>query len=370
MRRRNLISTIGAGIVTFSGCTESSGGDNQSNGDTSTGSGTETINLRVGSFIKKDALAVSKYTYPVWVEKVNSKLDDYKLEPEFLGSGSVGGPGELYDLTAEGTLDMAHDLPAYQGGRMPLNTVGSVAGGYTPSVQGQTKACLAMHEMATPGGESEILYNEFSNLGVRPLWTIVTPPAQLALKRRVSDIEELENTRVGVNGSQRDAAEAIGMSPENIAGADLTSALQSGIIDGMFSPIVGVLSNAWYEGVNYCTTNLHLGSVNSSWVMNPDTFEEYPSQVKDAMIKAANEMVAEYPTNLENGMQELIDNSDHVVTESPVDKDSQYLLYETEAKEAINERLEPVKTKWIESKDNQNKARKVMEEYQSLQKSL
>jgi hypothetical protein len=65
MRRRKFIpALVGAGIATLSSCSENSGNRDfsQSSGG-STGNGTETINVRVGSFLKKNSFAASKSVY-------------------------------------------------------------------------------------------------------------------------------------------------------------------------------------------------------------------------------------------------------------------------------------------------------------------
>jgi TRAP-type C4-dicarboxylate transport system substrate-binding protein len=377
MRRRKFIGAVaGTSIATLSGCTgdsdsESDGGSNGSDGGSNGSDGnsdgsTETINLRVGSFAPEDSFYITRFSYPIWVEKVNSKLDEYEIEPEFLGAGSVGGPGELYDLAAEGTVDMAVDLPAYQGGRMPLSLLASVPGLFPATTEGHSSAAQALHEMATPGGESEILYNEFDNIGIRPIMSYTAAPSQLHLKKRISSVSELEDLRVQASGSQEQVANRLGMSGAQIAHPDIHSALQSGTIDGLFTPLAATYANSWYDQIHYATTNLNLGGFHIGWVMGQDTFGDLPSAVSEAIAAAGTETVAEYASNIQQGIEDVLLASENVVQEEPVDKGNQYLIYETEASEDIHNTIEPVIDSWIESQGDVP-AQEAIDTYLSLQ---
>lgn len=377
MRRRELIGAMaGTSIATLSGCTGNSdggsggGSDGGSDGsDGSSGDGSkETIDFRVGSFAPKKSFYIARFTYPVWVEKVNNKLDEYELNPEYLGSGAVGGPGELYDLAAEGTVDMAVDLPAYQGGRMPLSQFVSVPGLFPATTEGLASACQAIHEMATPGGESELLYNEYSDLGVRPIMSYSAGPSQLHTKKRISSVSELEGIRVVASGSQGQVAKRLGMSTATIASPDIHSALQSGTVDGNITPLAATFANGWYDQIHYATTNLNLGGFHIGWVIGQNTLDDLPDPVSEAMIAAGKETVAELASNIQQGIEDVLLTSENVTQEEPVDKGSQYLIYETEAADAVHSETNAVVDDWIESKGD-IPAEEGIDMYRSLQEN-
>lgn len=372
-RRRFLSIASGAGIAALSGCSGNSNDaeSNDPSGLTSrsqSGGQTETIELRVGSFAPEDAFYTSRFTYPIWLEKVNRMLDDYEISPEFLGAGAVGGPGELYNLAADGTIDMALGIPAYQEGRMPLSLVGTLPGLFPPTTEGHSAAAQALHEMATPGGESELIYKEYSNLGVRPIMAFTIPPSQIQTNKLIiSNVDQLKGIRVQAAGVQGRVANKLGMSPANIPQPDIHSAFQSGTIDGIITGMAATYSNSWYDQVNYATTNLNLGGFHVGWAMGEDTLKEFPSPVREAITRAGRETVAEYASNVQQGVQDIVMASDNVVTEEPFEKDNQYMVYETEAADSIHNSIEPVVDSWTESQDA-TAAREVVETYQSLQK--
>jgi TRAP-type C4-dicarboxylate transport system substrate-binding protein len=303
------------------------------------------------------------------MEKLQNKVDNYTIEYEFLGAGAAGGGGELYDLAADGVVDIAIDQPSYQGGRMPLSNFIAIPGLFPPSVDGHRSANQALHEMSTPGGSSNILADEFSNLGVRSLMSYTDQPFQLGTKEKVTAIEDLNGQVVRTGGGTKDlTGEALGMSPTQLTAQDIHSALQSGTVDAEMTSVPAPWAFGWYDVLNYYTTNLNLGGFHCATVIGEDTLDELPSEVSDAMIEAGDEAVEEYATTYQTALEEEVIPSDKVAEEEPFEADSKYLVYETEAKATIEDAINSVADDWVQNQEEEGLAAgEALETFESLQ---
>jgi len=350
MRRRKLLQRgLAAGSASLAGCS-----------GITTPEQTETISLSVGSFNSKDHITTSRFLFEPWIPKVNELLDNYQIEYEFYGNGAVGGAGELYDLAAEGTVDLAMDLPAYQQGRMPLNGVINLPIMWPNGDAESTAANQVYFEMATAGGDSEMLYEEFASLGVRPIMVATVPPYQLVTnKEPIHDIDQLQGLVLRSGGGTKSAiGRALGMSPVEIPGPDVYTAHQQGTVNAdILAPTV-VVETGFYEVMNYVTTNLNLGGFAIGWVMGTDTYSSFPEEVKEAMMEAGGDVVSDYINKYIAFRDSEIYSSDRVSTSLPIDEGSQIYIYETDAKDSIHNALKSVIEDWIQDRNEEGLAGK------------
>jgi TRAP-type C4-dicarboxylate transport system substrate-binding protein len=198
--------------------------------------------------------------------------------------------------------------------------------------------------------------------------SFLAPPLQIHTKDvEITDIDQLEGIRVVSSGILDNVANRLGMSPASVAHPDIHSALQSGTVGAVFSPLAATYSNSWNDVVNYCTTNLNIGGFPIGIVMGTDTLNELPSPVKEAIITAGNETVAEYASNVQQGIQDVVMTSEKVAEEKPFDKSGQYLAYETEPADDIDSTIEPVVEEWVNSHNNSSGAQEAVDTLRSLQ---
>lgn len=387
MERRPFLKGVASGglLTSLAGCSGSGGGQDGSDGGGSGGqvdsgsqggSGsqeTQTLSITTAAPWGEDNFTNSRFLFSPWIDKLNEKLDNYTVEYDFQGEGAVGGSGELFDLAAEGVVDFANDLPAAQGGRMPLNGVINLPAMWPTGEEESVAAALAYHDMATPGGSNDLLYDEYEALGVRPIMAQTPPPYQLVTNDQpIENLSQLEGLvlRAG-GGTKADIANALGMAPAEVAAGDIYSAHQQGTVNAdILSPTL-VVTSGLEEVMNFVTTNLNMGGFSFAWVMGQDTFDSYPEEVRTAMVEAGDEVVEEYIREFAQARETEVYESDAVSQELPIDEDSQINLYETPAREEITNALAPVVDSWIEEREaNDRPGQEVVDEFQSLQEEL
>jgi len=356
-RREALAAMAGAGTIAVAGCL---GGDN---GDT------DDIHLEVGSFLTDEDVATARAFIPPFFEKLEEKLGE-EVTYDFLGSGSVGGQGEMFELAADGILDLAIETPAAYGSQAELSTFLNIPGIFGTSREAHGAACGALYELVAPNGESGLLYEEdYEQFDVRPLMAGSPGPYNLNTTFRVEEMADLDGAIARASsGMNQRIAETLGMGTQEVTGGDIDTAFQQGIVDADIQAAHSLWSNNWYEYLSHETTNLNLGGFNMNWVMGNTTFDGYADEVQEALIEAGREVSHEYAEVYWNILDEEMYGSDIITMDENEfeDPQGQVLHYETPAADDIHEIVDPLADEWIQERDDDGMpASEVVEEFQS-----
>lgn len=365
-RRKLLASTVSSSAALVSGCTGILSDDDDNE-------------LTIGSFTEEDDVLIQAST-TVFVETLNEQLDDREFSLDIQGSEAVGGAGELYDLAADGVVDIGNDLPAYQGGRMPLNNIMQFPlWPAQPLVEETTAANEAYYELATPGGDgTDALYQEFADLDVRPIMAFSNPPYQLITDDiEVQEVSDTEGLNLRSAGPAKSAiGEALGMSPQRIAAPDMYTAHQQGTVDADILSADAAFDSNLQEVTNYITDNLNLGGFGIAFVVGDSTWESFDSTVQDAMIEAGREASVNYIEEYMEMVEDSVLDTDLLVNESDVDsgfepEGDQMYQYSTNAAEEINDLMEGVVDDWVAEQESEGlPAEQVVDDFNQLREEF
>jgi len=356
-RREALAAMAGAGTLAIAGCI---GGDN---GDD------DEISLEVASFLSEDSLTTARAWLPNFFDKLEEKLGR-EVEYEFLGSGAVGAQGEMFELVSDGVVDMGLDTPAAWGGQMELSSFINIPGAFGSTREAHVAACGALYELASPDGESGILYEEeYDQFDIRPIMAATPSQYNLQTSYFIEEVSDLEGStaRAGGGINQR-MAEALGMGAQEITGGDIDSAFQQGIVDVDIQANSTLWANNWYMYHTHETTNLNFGGFHMNWAMADSTFDSFSDEVQEAVIEAGKEASYEYAEVYWDVMDEEAYSSDILVTDPDelTDPENQVLHYETPVADEIQDIIDPLGEDWIQERDDEGMpASEVLDEFQS-----
>lgn len=137
--------------------------------------------------------------------------------------------------------------------------------------------------------------DEFYNgLGLKAIF--VAPAGSKAfnfmLKDPVEDAPSLEGRKIRGTQLYNPAIEGLGGSPVVMPMTDVYSALQTGVVDGAGTTLVGMLEQKWYEVADYISRPT-FGTVDLFAYMNLDTWESLSEEEQNVIMKAALEIEKE-----------------------------------------------------------------------------
>lgn len=90
---------------------------------------------------------------------------------------------------------------------------------------------------------------------------------------------------------------ALGGATVRLAASEIYSSLEKGVVDGSAWPVMGALDYKWYE-VTKCQLRPQFGQTNELVLVNIDTWNKLPSDVRDLITKVTMEMEEEGYKNL------------------------------------------------------------------------
>lgn len=258
------------------------GGGDAGGGDGGSFADMEEVTLKVATLYGPDnwqTTPVTEYTEAV------TAASEGKIKFEFFYAGSLLAPGELGDGLKDGLADLAYFVPVYTAAKYPIDDwisrLGSVP---DPSpVAGTLQAAAATMDW---GMNNEDYMKEFTSQGLRPLVPRlqVVHRYHLLCKQPVSSLTQLKGKRVRIGGEAwAAAAENLGMEPVALAGAEVYTGFQRGIVDCFMGGLEDMNGLKLYDiGKNFAAAGF-LGFSSYGLMMSDAKWEELPTVAKQAM---------------------------------------------------------------------------------------
>ena len=155
-----------------------------------------------------------------------SKRTDGAIVIRPLGAGAVVGTAETLDAVSMGVLDGEHNAPAYWTGREPAFAIlGGLVGAYETADQ-----LLAYHY---EHGGLELLREAYEPYGLYPIGITTWGMESLPLKQPVEHPDEFDGMKLRMSkGMFSEVFEKFGAIPIEMAGTEVYSALDKGVVDG------------------------------------------------------------------------------------------------------------------------------------------
>ena len=279
-------------------------GNSEDNGSSNGESGAdsqETVTLSLASFVPTTHIW-SEYVEQKLIERVE-ELTDGKVKIEHYPGGQMGGGPELFDFTADGTVDIAFVVPAYNPTEMSLSeNLTSMPGLYRDSIEGS-------HAYYNLSQESPILEEDYLNHGIRPIYTLAAPPYDLYTGGKEikvpSDIAGMQIRASG--GVKTEALEFVGANPVTLPVGDLFSALDRGVVEGVHTYHPDLPGYGIVEQIKYGTSGLGLGGSVFGLAMNEDVYQSLSEEAKEAFKTASLEIHEDFPTRYQEYWVDLVD---------------------------------------------------------------
>lgn len=247
----------------------------------------EPITLKVSTWIPEGHY-VNVAAIEPWMKRVEY-LTDGKVTFDYLAGGQLGSIGDQLRLVKQQTTDIAQ-LGSQFFPKLQLGGVAAGPGAWDDMHRGNLAAWL----LRTPGYEHKagVLHKEeWQKQNIRSLGIGgFTPPNQFITKEEpIKSMSDVKGLTVGIGGGgfSQWAVEELGASPVTISAKENYSALKSGTVDAITTPIPSMMAYDVHKVANHATTNLHIGTFDMTWGINEDTWSSLPAEYKHAFNLAA-----------------------------------------------------------------------------------
>ena len=207
-----------------------------------------------------------------WAEEVN-KASNGQIVIHCFHGGSMGGPGDSYNMVADGTVDIAWGLPSFTPGLFPNTDVIALP---FIGVKTSLQASYAIWELYD---STDFLKEEWSNVHMILLHTNCDAP--LITNTKVEKADDIRGMNMRVNGGPpTEWATLAGANPMNMGIGDVYSAMERGVVDGVTSTGWDVVSafRFYEQGQYFLDYSIHVNPY--FLVMNNDSYNSLPDDLK------------------------------------------------------------------------------------------
>lgn len=273
---------------------------------------------------------LSAQPFKQWLEERSEGRIEVQLYPAEQLAKAAG----LLDAVRNRVTDIAMVGVVYVTDRMPLTSAVELPGLFADSVAGSA----AFTKLA----QNDLLESEYLRNGVRPLFTMVTPPYQLmfAKKTELNDIGELDGVKLRAAGATGELiASALGAVPVRVPASDLYLGLERGTVDGAIYNPPSLFAYKIEEVLSSITTNASLGTVAFAAFINEDVWQGLPEDARALITEVATEigetMAAEFKAQNDGAYTKLDELGVKLIELSP------------EMVGQLNDKLQSVEAEWV-----------------------
>lgn len=212
------------------------------------------------------------------IEKI-SELSNGEISINVAGPDVVPAFEQLEPVQA-GVFDLLFTHPAYHIG--------------TASIGLGVEGTRADPELRRSSGVIGTLDEYYQTLGLKAI--AVAPVGSVAfnfiLKDPITGHPSLEGRKIRGTQTYNPVIEGAGASPVILPMTDIYSSLQTGVIDGAGTTLIGMAEEKWYEVSNYLSRP-KFGTVGLFVFMNIDAWESLTPEEQDIITRAAIEIELE-----------------------------------------------------------------------------
>ena len=248
--------------------------------------------------------------------------------------------GQL-DAVRTGVADMAVVGLVYVTGQMPLSTSVEIPGLYTDAMQG----ARAFTQLA----RNELLEIEYLSQGVRPLFNFVVTPFQLLRTEAepLTELSQLQGEPLRVAGATGELiAESLGAVGVAISPTDLYLSLERGVVEGAIANPASQFVYSTERILESFTTNASLGNVAFALLVNERTWQQWPEDVREAMLEAGWEAG--------EGVAQAYYDADQIAYERLREMGKTVYELSPEVQAQMSEALQAVEQRWLSQMAERN----------------
>lgn len=241
---------------------------------------------------KSDPLPAKTYSWKMVLAKptgavANTPFIEFAKEVEKRSNGRInitvyeatlGIPSDFWDMSKKNVVQFAVNGEGYSPGRLPLTSIVGL-----PFEIGGPEACGSVLNKLYTAGKLPELSDNFKVLFFTP-----TNSHMLFLaKKKVTKMEDFVGLKLGpVPGLGSNLVKALGGTPVIVPGAERYLTLQTGVLDGILTPVDDVVDRKFYEVIKYAV-NVPLYDGFFLLQMNLETYNALPNDLKLVIDRAA-----------------------------------------------------------------------------------
>lgn len=245
----------------------------------------EPIKLRVNTNVEGHA---NRVAFEMWLEKTNEKLSNYIIEPQIFVLGEIAKSGEVIDAIKADMVDFFTEALSWQTNWDPA--MGIIEQPFLFENPEQLNRII--HEEGLAEKLNDSLLEKTGN--IRILAVYYTGSRWMYFKNKINSIEDLKVVQMRIPDSKpyRNMAELLEVKAISVNWADVYSALESGLVEAMEGPPPDVYAEGFHKPCNYYWPSNHMQMAEAFFIDN-DLFNSFPSEVRNAMLEAADEIEQE-----------------------------------------------------------------------------
>ncbi len=206
-----------------------------------------------------------------WSKEIMDKSGG-RVKIDVFPSSQMGPVPRQYDLVRTGVADMGLVLLGATPGRFPLSELSQLPSLF-PSAY---SAAVSLQETY-----AKYLTKEFA--GVKMLYLFAGPTLPVLTKKPVHTLAEASGLRIRQpDVIHAQLIQALGAAPVGVQPGDVSDALNKGTIDGVMMGYSGVTAFQLHHVAKY-STEWNTGVVAFAMVMNQDSYDKLPDDIKKAI---------------------------------------------------------------------------------------
>ncbi len=210
-------------------------------------------------------------------KKVVEEKSGGKVEIKTFPGSTLLGAKNMMSGVIDGVADIGCIVFAYQPGRFPL-----LAGVDLPiGFPNATVANAVLFDLYSK-------YHPKSLSKVKVLALFTAPPADIMSKKPIRSLSDLKGYSLRCTGAGVQPLKLLGANPVAMPQSETPSALQKGIVDGVFSSLDILKDFRFAEYCRYATV-CHMQTTSFAVIMNMDAWNRLPEDVKQVFDSVARE---------------------------------------------------------------------------------
>jgi TRAP-type C4-dicarboxylate transport system substrate-binding protein len=214
-----------------------------------------------------------------------------RIAIQHFDAGGIVGPFDIFSAVSKGTVDLGSNCGAYYSQRMPEADLeyGLVYDGLPRHL---------FYEMVYQykgGAFMKILREAYREKGIHYLVILPTYGYGFMTNFPFRKLEDLRGKKIRTSGTiMKEFLKKVGAAPVVIPTVEVYTALQRGTIDGITLLYQLLRTYKWVEIIKYVTFPDVYGSASLNLLMNAETYDKLPADLKKIVDDTATEVVYKY----------------------------------------------------------------------------
>ena len=223
----------------------------------------EPIVLKASCFLEKNQPVAAKAW--AWIDRVNNELKG-KIEIKYVGGPEVIPVFEQLEATRKGIIDISFTAGSHHGALLPSGNTFILS------------KVLPWEERKS--GYYDIMVKEYEKVGVRHMGRWIHGGFYMWLNDPIKTPADLSGKRLRGHPTYDRFYKALGISSVTIQPSDVYTALEKHMVDGTCYVMQGPRELGWTRVVKYIVDHPFYTQNNTIFVMNIDTWNKLPGDIK------------------------------------------------------------------------------------------